>query len=166
MKRLIAFCLLACGTLAAQQTRPEEITPSTPWLERLRADLSGTMSATKLKERAFHTAVADDIMALAEPDHQPSRALVQEFATDLTTALLPRGWPVRRLVRQLTADIERVLQSAGTSTAEFHEAVDDAQKVLIALGVSTPAAENLARHLRAIGEQVRGPEDTPIQPQD
>ncbi len=166
MKRLIAFSLLACGTLAAQQARRDEITPTTPWLERLRADLSGVMSASKPKERAFHTAVADDIMALAEPDHQPSRALVQEFANDLTSALLPRGWPVRRLVRQLTSDIERVLQSAGTSTAEFHEAVDDAEKVLIALGVSTPAAENLTRHLRSIGEQVRGPEDIPIQPQN
>src|SRR5579862_1283125 len=142
MKRLIAYALLACGMLTAQQARREEITPSTPWLERLRADLSAAMSPTKLKERAFHTAVADDIMALAEPDHQPSRALVQEFANGLTSALVPRGWPVRSLMRQLTADIERVLQSAGASTADFHAAVDDAQKVLVALGVSTPAAQN------------------------
>lgn len=164
MRRLIACILLASGTLTAQQARREDITPSTPWLERLRADLSAVMSASKPKERAFHTAVADDIMALAELDHRPSRTLVQEFANDLTSALVPRGWPVRRLVRQLTADIEKVLQSAGTSTADFHEAVDDAQKVLIALGVSTPAAQNLARQLRSIGEQVRGPEDIPALP--
>jgi hypothetical protein len=49
MRMLIAFTLIVCGTLTAQQARREEITPSAPWLERLRADLSGVMSASKGK---------------------------------------------------------------------------------------------------------------------
>ncbi len=165
MRMLIAFTLFACVTVIAQQPRKDEITSSTPWIEKLRTDLSGVMSASKPnQEKAFRMAVADDIMALAEQAHPPARTLVQEFASNLTIELIPRGYPVRRLVRQLTSDIQMVLQSAGTSTAGFHEAVDDAQKVLVALGVSTPAAQNLASLLRNIGGQVRGPEDMPALP--
>ena len=165
MRMLIIYSLIACGTLVAQQLRRDDITETTSWLEKLRADLSGVMSVSKLnQEGAFRMAVADDIMSLVEPAHRPPQTLVQEFAHALTSELGPRGWPVRRLVRQLTTDIQRVLQSAGTSTAGFHEAVDDAQKVLIALGVSTPSAQNLARLLRNIGEQVRGPEDVQALP--
>ena len=162
---LLAFTLITCAIAAAQQSRKDEITQSTPWLEKLRTDLTGVMSASKPNpERAFHMAVADDIMGLADQAHPPSRTLVQEFATNLTDELLPRGYPVRRLVRQLTTDIQKVLQSAGTSTAGFHEAVDDAQKVLVALGVSMPAAQNLGSLLRNIGKQLRGPGDMPALP--
>jgi hypothetical protein len=165
MRMLIAFALVACVAVIAQQPRKAEITPSTPWLDKLRNDLTGVLSVSKPnQEKVFRIAVADDIMALAEQAHPPARTLVQEFANNLTSELIPRGYPVRRLVRQLTTDIQKVLQSAGTSTAGFHEALDDAQKVLVALGVSTPAAQNLASLLRNIGEQVRGPEDMPALP--
>src|SRR4029077_13602614 len=98
MRMLTIYCLIACGTLAAQQSRRDDITETTSWLEKLRADLSGVMSVSKLnQERAFRMAVADDIMSLADPAHRPPETLVQEFAHALTGELSPRGWPVRRL---------------------------------------------------------------------
>jgi hypothetical protein len=162
VRTLIALICIALGSLTAQQS-PKEESRKTTALEKLRTDLSGVMSVLKSnQERAFRKAVADDIMALAESAHQPPRTLVEEFANALTSELVPRGWPVRRLVRQLTTDIQKVLESAGTSTADFHANIDDAQTALIALGVSTSAAQGLARLLRNIGEQVRGPADMPL----
>jgi hypothetical protein len=66
--------------------------------------------------------------------------------------------------KQLTTDIQKVLHSAGISTASFLEIVDDARTALIGLGVSAGEAQNLADLLRNIGEQVRGPEDIPNLP--
>jgi hypothetical protein len=159
MKRLIAYTLVTCGILTAQQSRKDE-RPEATGLARVCTDLSPVMSTavpSPVKQQA-----AEDIMALSEKAHQPPRTLVQEFADDLTNALagksgadrkLVRQLAMQELVRQLATDILKVLQSAGTSTAGFHETVDDAQEALTGLGVSTPQAQKLASLLRAIGEK-------------
>jgi hypothetical protein len=174
MRMLIAYTLIACGSLTAQQSRKDE-SPATPALEKLHTDLAALMGAEVTL--SFKQQVADDIMAVSEKAHRPPVTLVQDFANALTRALAgrrvantpdekfklkPKATLAGKLLasqKQLTTDIQKVLQSAGTSTADFHETVDDAQTALIGLGVSMTEAQNLAELLRNIGMQVRGPED-------
>jgi hypothetical protein len=158
MTKLIVYTLVCCGTLSAQPTQDEH--PEAAAFEKFCADLASLTTAnptSQLKQR-----LADDIMVLAEKPHQPPRTLVQWFANDLASALAGKRVTNQKLFRQLAADIQKTLQSAGTSTSGFHETVNQAETVLIALGLNTLQANGLARKLKAIGDRVRGPEDIPV----
>ncbi len=102
-------------------------------------------------------------MLLVEKTHEPSRPAVGIFARDLARALGSR--PIQETeARRLVLEIDRVFKSAGTSTAGFLEHVANFENALVATGTERSAAHKLAAQLESIGRQVRGPEDTPVQP--
>ena len=155
MIKFIGCSLSCCGIPLAQASL--KVPNQNAAVDRLRADIRslakpGLTSTEKL---------ADDIMALAETP-QPPRSVVQAFADNLIHALAGKPLHNQNLVRQLATGIQNTLESAGTSTIHFHETIDAAKKAMRGLGISESQAQMLATELRALGEKVRGPEDTPL----
>ena len=135
--------------------------------DQLTADLVAIMETSRPSAQLKYR-LADSILALAEKPHAPSKTLVQEFANDLAGGLAGRRQATLKLtpdiektllIHELTVDIEKVLHSAGTSTVDLRRTVSDAQRVLTALGLTASQTQTVAKSLRAIGENVRGPED-------
>lgn len=103
---------------------------------------------------------AADLASVADPDHRPLAKNVKNLADELTAAV-SAGSVRFDLLPQVTAPIIAVLHSAGTSTSGFYESVEQAERALTSMGVAAPKARNIAGILKAIGMQVRGPEDFP-----
>jgi hypothetical protein len=106
--------------------------------------------------------LADAILSMAESYHKPARGTVVRFAEELANGLAFKELPVKP-ISQVSASIVEVLESAGVGTYKFKEAVERARQALVALGLMDWNARSIAEHLRAIGKEVRGPEDMPVQ---
>jgi hypothetical protein len=126
----------------------------------LKADL---LSLTASSENQ----IAAHMMLMAEKTHEPSRAVVEQFARDLVRSRLSPFHPANPVpipetrVDALVAEIDSIFKSAGTSTVGFHEHVEKFERVMINIGTTQSTAHKLAATLETIGRQVRGPEDTP-----
>jgi hypothetical protein len=131
-------------------------------VERLKSDVQ------VLRERSAATPammrqVSGHISLLAEKTHEPKAPTLQQFTNNLVYALA--GHPLTpEESGGLCADIEHVMQSAGTSTRIFSDTVEDFEKRLTAAGVPATRAHDVASDLERVGKEVRGPEDTPVKP--
>ncbi len=105
--------------------------------------------------------LADDILAQAEPNAQPSRRVVMDFTDELMRALAGK---TRRPedVSQLSTAIVDVLHSSGVVTRKYRATIDSVRQSLQAMGVTEAAAQRVAGRLMVVGQEVRGPEDLPV----
>jgi hypothetical protein len=107
--------------------------------------------------------VVHHLLSLSEKTHEPSGLTVTFFANDLTKAMAQRQ--LRNAdVTPLVNEIDAIFKSAGTSTVGFLDHIAAFKTAMISLGVSAGDAAKASRELEAIGRQVRGPEDTPVDP--
>jgi hypothetical protein len=149
MKSVLGLLLLA-ASVAAQNTTA---------VRKLNSTL------LTLKDGAARDSVgrqlAADLSAVADPDHRPTLYILTKLADSLVTAVPVRNLRVE-LLSPVTGRIVDVLHSAGTSTVGFYEAVGAAEKALTAMGVAAPQAHSIADALTTLGQQVRGPDDSPV----
>src|SRR5580692_9163058 len=129
MKGTLSFYLLA-GVVFAQTTA------------KLNSDLSALANpqtpVSKIANR-----VAEDVLALAEKDAQPSRGTVLDFAAALAKALAGKS-PSQPQLEKATSAIVDVLQSSGTPSYRFHGAIDRLRASLIDLGARPSDASSAA----------------------
>ena len=163
--------LLAYAALSAQPSAPSATAT---------ADLHATLLALKearVPASSLSQRLADDMMALATGDRRPSRAEVVAFSGELTRTL--RGaWqaqpapqtPLRMgdLSRNATEiDTEAWLQQClvdivrvpGPTNLDIAERL---RRVLTQLRIKDSESNLLIRRFLAIGESVRGPDDSPL----
>ena len=114
-----------------------------------------------LKSHASAPQITDHMMALSEKTHEPARHMVAALARDLAAAL-GHSTLDDAAAAGLAAHIAAVFRSAGTSTAGFLEHIQGFKTALTTAGVPAAAANRAGDDLLAIGKQVRGPEDTPV----
>ena len=146
MKGKLSFCLLA-GVVFAQTTA------------KLNSDLSALANSQTFTSTVANR-VADDVLALAEKDAQPSRGTVLDFAAALTKALAGKPASQPQLEKATSAIVD-VLQSSGTPSYHFHGAIDRLRASLIDLGAKPSDASSAAGYLLVLGQEVRGPDDSP-----
>jgi hypothetical protein len=152
MKSAICCFLLFTAGLCAQSTA------------KLDSDLMQLANPTASRN-AVAQQVADDIVALAEKDSQPTRLTAFEFADELTKALAghvlrPKPLSPATLQPVIQAILD-VLQSSGVPSYRFHAAIDHLRDGLISLGATAAQAKSAAGRLLILGQEVRGPEDSP-----
>lgn len=146
MKRTTLFLFLGSGLLAQPAAR-------------LDSDLSA-LSKSDAPLAAITNRVADDILALAEKDARPSRRTTLDFATELARGLFSKPSSEAQ-IRAVNAAIVDVLESSGTPSYRFHQAIDHFRDALLAMNVVPAAARNAANQLFILGQEIRGPEDSP-----
>jgi len=105
--------------------------------------------------------LTETILSAAEDYHRPMRATVLRFAQELANGPASKDLSPQQVSR-ISASIVEVLESAGVGTYKFKASVQHVREALVALGVPDRQARNAAEHLRAIGLEVRGPEDMPV----
>jgi hypothetical protein len=152
MKSPICCFLLFTAGLCAQS------------VDKLDSDLMLLANPTASRS-AIAQQLADDILGLAERDAQPSRQTAFEFADELTKALAdrlqnPKGLS-QAIVQPVIQAILDVLESSGVPSYRFHAAIDRLRDGLISLGATSAQAKSAAGRLLILGQEVRGPEDSP-----
>jgi uncharacterized protein (DUF1499 family) len=141
------FVLLAAGLLAQSTAK-------------LDADLTA-LANPSASRNAVTQQIADDILALAEKDAQPSRQTAIDFADALARAVPRRELTVEK-TKPVTQALLDVLQSSGVTSSRFHSAIDRFRDSLIALNATSAQAKSAADRLLILGQEVRGPEDFPV----
>jgi len=116
-----------------------------------------------LLSHAGNTQVVADLITLSEKTHEPSVSAIITFVGDLNKILGHRSLSDADAA-PLVREIDAILKSAGTSTVGFHEHIAGFRAALMSAGASALDADKAAGDLEKIGRQVRGPEDTPIEP--
>jgi hypothetical protein len=150
-------CLLFPPLLAAAQ-------PNSTAIPRNRAATIDAISASLLQLNATGSAreaiqrqIAETMISSAETDLQPSRSTVGRFLDELTAALSGR-----KLQRPQTVALAQclvdVVRPSGVSTMLVAVRTRD---LLTVAGVSGPKIPLVIGKLIAIGEEVRGPDDSP-----
>jgi len=148
MQRALCFLFIA-ATLQAQSTA------------KLDSDLSA-LASPGAPIASIATRIADDILALAEKDAQPSRQTTLDFSVELSKALAGKRSSAEK-VQAVSDAILLVIQSSGVPSARFHSAIDQFRNALIAHDASPLDARSAANRLMILGQEVRGPEDIHLQ---
>ena len=102
------------------------------------------------------TQLVETMMDLTSGDRQPSRSTVASFADEFTGAVI--GKDLKDQVGILQQSICEVLSGSTTnlqSASRFRES-------LTALGIDGVRKQTLTTRFMAIGEEVRGPDDSPV----
>lgn len=102
--------------------------------------------------------LADAMMSLAADDHRPARATVDKFADDLVGAVSGRRLTDAESMA-LYGSLAAVMRG---STSNFNSA-RQFRNALASLRVFPAREQALTTKFIAIGEEVRGPDDAPVQ---
>ncbi len=102
--------------------------------------------------------LTDQMMAQAKPHQSPSRASVQRFSEDLTTALIGRDITTVRasVMQKAIADVMRGKGSTFIPASNLRE-------TLTSCGIDEPTVQAIVQRFIDIGQEVRGPDDLPVQ---
>ncbi len=128
-------------------------------LDKFTASLAA-LKDTNLSHAVQRDRLANDIMALSEQPHRPSRSATVRLADGLVGALSGKQLTGLQL-SELASGIVAVLHSAGVGTLKFKQSLFQVENALSSAGVNTPAARRVVAELEVVGKQVRGPEDLP-----
>jgi hypothetical protein len=141
MGRLLG-CVLLLGTVLTAQ------------------NLQSTLLALKesgAPRKVLSHQLCDEMMALARHNQTPSRASVQRFSEDLTTALLGKDITTVRAsaLQKALSDLMRGRGSTFLPASSLRE-------TLTHCGIDEPAVQSIVQRFIDIGQEVRGPDDMPV----
>lgn len=148
MKRAFGFLLLSVALIAQPSA------PLTKLNETLRAMARPGASSVTLSAQ-----LVDEMMQLAPGDRQPSRGALAGFANEFTSALIGKDLAEAR-VTTLQRCIADVVSGSGTNSKPAKLLRD----TLTAIGVASSRIPGIMTRFIAVGEEVRGPDDTPVVP--
>jgi len=156
MYRACCCVLLAAWALSGQTTRGTAA-PSPQTIDKLNSAMAALKTA-KAPSDVLGRQLADSMMALAIGDRQPVPSDVEGFTSEFTRALAGRGFNNDQgaVLQQCLLDIVR-----GTGTSNLSVA-QHLRETLTALRVDNPATDAVIKRFLAIGEAVRGPDDSPL----
>jgi hypothetical protein len=141
MKRLLGCALLAGMSLSAET-------------------IQSTLLALKdsgVARKALSNQLVDEMMAMAKSTQSPSRAAVERFSEDLTTALGGRDVTAIR-----AAALEKAISDVLGGKGSTFVPATSLRETLAGLGIDRRTVQAIVRRFIEIGEQVRGPDDLPM----
>jgi hypothetical protein len=138
MKRLLGCALLAGMSLSAQT-------------------IQSTLLALKDSRKALSSQLVDEMMAMVNVHQSPSRAAVERFSEDLTTALAGRDVTAIR-----AAALEKAISDVLRGKGSTFEPATSLRETLTGCGIDRRTVQAIVRRFIEIGEQVRGPDDLPM----
>jgi|SRR5579862_3685078 len=148
MMRLCCFLVAATGVFA-QQNPAAKLDP-----------ILGAMQDAKASRVAISQQLTDAILSLAPRDRLPSRPTVAAFADEMAGSLIGKNLGDGGVL-VLRRAITDVLNPAGATIAK----ASSLRKELGSLGIDAEKAHAISSRYVKIGEEVRGPDDIPVQPQ-
>jgi len=151
MRTVAIGLLLFAFSLSAQSPRNPANAPSK--LDALLMQLQ-TSSVDRVR---VSQQLSGEMLSLAEQDRQPSRATVKRFADLFTGALTGR-----RLTENQIILIRASLTDMLTGSKPNLATASSLRETLTALHLDASSAQAVTKSFLAIGEEVRGPDDSPL----
>lgn len=123
-------------------------------------NLQSTLLALKearAPRRVLSHQLSDEMMSLARHNQIPSRASVQRFSEDLTTALLGKDITTVRasVMQKALSDLMKGRGSTFLPASALRE-------TLTHCGIDEPTVQSIVQRFIDIGQEVRGPDDMPV----
>ena len=137
MRYLALLALLLPGLLSGQVSAS---------LEKFTASLAALKDASS-SHAVQRDRIANDIMALSEQPHRPSRSAAARLADGLVGTLSGKQLTDLQL-SELATGIVAVLHSAGGGTSKFKQSLFQVENALSSAGVNTPAARRVVAELK------------------
>lgn len=150
---------LSCYLLCAGLSLFGQSTPADQAAAKLDAILAA-MKDPGASRPALSQQLADVILSLAQPDHQPSRSTVVAFTDELTGALIGKDLKWNAPPKWLLGPIVEILSTSGANFTKASRFGD----VLKSLGVDAAKTQRITTRFIKIGEEVRGPDDLQARP--
>jgi hypothetical protein len=104
--------------------------------------------------QAQKDALKNDLYAMVHSGNRPDEYLVEQLASDLSSSLADGKITALDKTR-LMKDAEKVMNSAGISTAQASQAVSDAQAILTGSGIGKADVQKIGADLKAIAAQAQ-----------
>jgi hypothetical protein len=104
-------------------------------------------------------ALVEDMRTLAPPDRQPTLGTLREFADPFVRALAGKKLPSESL-RAIETSLRDVLRPSGSTMGPASRLREQLNHVV----QDVSETDNIIKHFVKLGEEVRGPDDTPVQP--
>jgi hypothetical protein len=151
--RIVLGLLLLGAVLSGQSTRDPKAA-----FNKLKSTLIAMRDA-RADRSSLASQLVDEMMTLANANHQPTMSTVAGFADELTSVLLGRNIT--------NAQLDVLQQSIGEalsgSTANYNS-TSRFRETLTAVGIDNPSKSVITKLFMAIAEDVRGPDDAPVRP--
>ena len=127
------------------------------------ADRNLTATLTAMRNIGAPRAVlapqlADNLLALANPDHQPSGTTVTVFAGQFTEALIGNTMAAANM-----GQVQRCLTDALRGSRSNLRSASDLRDWLTRFRVDPTKIHAITKSFLAIGEEIRGPDDLGLQ---
>jgi hypothetical protein len=142
MKQLLGCVLLLGATLAAQSIQSTLLGLKDPHASR----------------KVLSNQLVDEMMALAKSDRSPMRTTVQRFAEDLTTALMGKDMTAVR-----AAALEKAISGVLSGKGSTFLPASSLYETLVGFRIEDRTIQGIVGRFRDIGQEVRGPDDLPVQ---
>ena len=141
-------CLLGCALLLGTGLQAQSV--QSTLLELNRSGISRKVLSNQL---------VDEMMAMAKRDQSPSRAAVQRFSEDLTTALAGRD-----LTDLRAAALQKAISDVLSGKGSTHAPANVLLETLTSCGIDNRSAQAIVARFIDIGQEVRGPDDLGLRP--
>lgn len=151
MRSILCGLFLTGFCLFGQSTHEDTST-----LSRLNLTLTGLQNAGAGRLSLAHQLV-DVMLSVGEGDRRPSRSTIEVFADEFVGALIGRSFTKDQL-SMLQRSIMEVLRGSTTNL----NSASHLREPLAALHVDSSRMQAITKRFLAIGEEVRGPDDSPL----
>ncbi len=122
-------------------------------LQQLQQDLLALQQGSQVTSEQKQ-ALKNSLLVLAEGTTRPDTALVQQLATDLSTALTDQSLSNQEKL-QLSNDLQAVMNSANIPKYEVEQAIEDAKAILTASNITQQDVQKIVNDLKAIGTEAK-----------
>jgi hypothetical protein len=143
MKRLLALVFLLGASLTAESIQSTLLGLKDPHASR----------------KTLSNQLVDQMMSLAKSDQSPSRATVQRFSEDLTTALLGKD-----VTKIRAAELEKAISGVLSGKGSTFLPASSLHDTLAGFRLDDRTIQSIVDRFREIGQQVRGPDDLGLRP--
>lgn len=153
----LSFCFLIALSLYSQTLRENKVprTTSSKINDILLALKDPNVSRATLSQQ-----LVDQMISLAEKGHQPPRPIVTAFADELTGLL--KGQKLDK--SQVTAVQQSIVEMMQEPVSSNLEPACHLRETLTAIGIDNSKIQLIVRDFIAVGEAVRGADDSPLRP--
>jgi len=155
VKVFVTLALIA-GSLLAQGYQKTQFVQQPKQASALMVTLK-SLRVPATSRSAIADELTDNILALADRDHEPTRGVVNGFANDLVSALYRRVTTDKQL-DDLEMSIKEILRPTGSTS----RSAGRVREVLRTAGAERP--DVVTKSFISVAEDVRGPDDSPAAP--
>jgi hypothetical protein len=151
----LSFCFLIALSLHSQTVRESQVPTTTS--SKIN-DILVALKDPNVSRASLSQQLVDQMISLAEKGRQPPRPIVTAFTDELTGALKGRKLDKSQITSMQQSIVEMMQEPVSSNL----EPACHLRETLTAIGIDNFKIQLIVRDFIAVGEAVRGPDDSPV----